>query len=133
MCPSRAAPSPFPGDISQVELQQAQSPRGCFLQVCVCLSLPAAGPARSCSIPPCTGSHRRGHSRSHTGAFVPLPAQTVLTHFPSFPLLPPPAVGVFSLLHLPQPSEGGMLCKRSPGEGKLSHSRAGWGTREGSE
>lgn len=57
--------------------------------------------------------------------------------FSLFPNFPPPAVGVFPLLRLPQPSEGGMLCNRSPREGKLSHSTAGWGhgrgTREGSE
>lgn len=36
-------------------------------------------------------------------------------------------MGVFLLLHLPQPSEGGMLCNGHPREGKLRHGAGGRG------
>lgn len=49
--------------------------------------------------------------------------------FSLFPIFPASssAVGVFLLLHLPQPSKGGMLCNVRPRERKLSHGAGGLG------
>lgn len=89
------------------------------------------------SIPPHAGSQAgcgasargRKYYRSHTSAFTLLLKETVLTHSPSSLFFPPPAAQwEFSLLlHLPQPSEGRMLCNVCPREGKLSHGVGHWG------
>jgi len=128
--------------------QQTRGPTGCFLQVSASFWFPAtasASPHRDqkpmahlCQQHP-TPRRVAGRVRSicteekiQPVSHECLHASTRRNCADTFSLflifsISSSTVGVFLLLHLPQPSEGGMLCNGRSREGKLSHGVGGWG------
>ena len=109
-----------------------------LLTPCNSFCLPSQGPgAHGPSVPAAsrpTQGCRQGAEHLHmgentTGVTSRCCSEKLLRHSPSclFFSISSSTVGVFSLLHLPQPSEGGMLCNGRPRKGKLSHGAGGRG------